>query len=517
MTESLDKSGNLQRTLGLLRPDALEQKENVLQLAKDAGLKLQFESLRTLSEDDVRKLLVDCDPDTVTAWSSQPVYAFVLEGPNAIEVWKGILGSESSKASGLCISCVSSRSEAVAARQIKYITSSTSSGSIASKTSPKTTKRASGGRKTATGPSGIAAPGQTKGSGRGSANNATPAKAVAPKPTLQRPTSASAVASAKTSASNPASQTAIKPVTSRRLSQPARRASSASQPPTPPPTERRSSLARARTTRPANDEPKSGTTAKSSNLNARQTSVHLNRTEQANRRASVASAASARKLSTTGGISKPPLSVLTGRTRKYSRAEKRPDEKSLAPTQDKPQRKPQPKIDEVEPEEEVKEAETKAETEPEPELKPVVALFEDDLVAPVPDPTESVASSAGTLSDIESWTKDCRQDDSEHDAEVAAATSAAMPTLERPSSARASFSPNSVASLPRPETPEVDQLRQRFETLAYSPTFEKRKTPTISPEIASRLKDLRPRGPTGTRVKTMVSFFMDENLHKWEF
>ncbi|KAL0095038.1 hypothetical protein F4703DRAFT_1051706 [Phycomyces blakesleeanus] len=403
----------------------------------------------------------------------------------------------------------------------------------------------SGGRKSATGPSGIAAPGQPKGSGRGSANNATPVtKTVAPKPTTQRPTSAAASAKSTPPPRNAASQTAgIKPVTSRRLSQPVRRPSSASsQPPasvqTPPPTERRSSLARARTTRPptTNDDPKSGSTARSSNLNARPTSVHLTRTEQGNRRASsVSNAASARKLSTTGGISKPPLSVLTGRTRKYSRAEKRPDEKSLGttPIEEKSQRQPpHPKIDEVEPEEEakVKEAETKAESESEsesesetrpesePELKPVVALFEDDhLVAPVPDPTESVASSAGTLSDIESWSKDCRQDDSEHDAEVAAATSAAIPTLERPSSARASFSPNSVASLPRPETPEVDQLRQRFETLAYSPTFEKRKTPTISPEIASRLKDLRPRGPTGTRVKTMVSFFMDENLHKWEF
>ncbi|KAI8083169.1 uncharacterized protein BX664DRAFT_190449 [Halteromyces radiatus] len=153
--------------------------------------------------------------------------------------------------------------------------------------------------------------------------------------------------------------------------------------------------------------------------------------------------------------------------------------------------------------------------------------------------------------------------ESDHDAEVAAATSAQSvkngdsngcnrdsngkcnndmmmmdsirvesPFLQLDRRRSSSFSPVSVASsLTRPETPEVDNLRQRFEVLAQSaaatstmttgsvtrsPVSVKRGS-SITPEMASRIKDLKPRDPVGSRVKSMVEFFMDENLHKWEF
>ena len=114
--------------------------------------------------------------------------------------------------------------------------------------------------------------------------------------------------------------------------------------------------------------------------------------------------------------------------------------------------------------------------------------------------------------------------ESEHDAEVAAAmnhTSNIPSTAMDQSALRASLSPNSVTSLPRPETPEVDQLRQRFESFGQVGAtnsvnqFQHRKS--LSPETALKIKDTRPKTPSGKRVKSMVNFFMDENLHKWEF
>lgn len=107
----------------------------------------------------------------------------------------------------------------------------------------------------------------------------------------------------------------------------------------------------------------------------------------------------------------------------------------------------------------------------------------------------------------------------EHDAEVAATTSKKtafeVPVLTP--SGRSSFSP--TASLPRPETPEVDQLRLKFETLSTTTTQPQvaTKKSSMSPEFVARIKDMKPRGPVGARVKSMVELFMDENLNKWEF
>lgn len=136
------------------------------------------------------------------------------------------------------------------------------------------------------------------------------------------------------------------------------------------------------------------------------------------------------------------------------------------------------------------------------------------------------------------------ENESEHDAEVAATTRLAnvassasvattattmtnttMTTDDRsstsPSILRTSLSPNSISSLPRPETPEVDHLRQRFESIAQitSPTNKpySARPSTTSPDNPLKVKDMKPKSPSGARVKSMVDFFMDENLHKWEF
>lgn len=136
------------------------------------------------------------------------------------------------------------------------------------------------------------------------------------------------------------------------------------------------------------------------------------------------------------------------------------------------------------------------------------------------------------------------ENESEHDAEVAAATTrlanvassasvattatmVTMTTDDRsstsPSILRTSLSPNSISSLPRPETPEVDNLRQRFESIAQITTPNNNNKPygtrpsTTSPDNPLKVKDMKPKSPSGARVKSMVDFFMDENLHKWEF
>ncbi|CAO3691555.1 unnamed protein product [Rhizopus stolonifer] len=102
----------------------------------------------------------------------------------------------------------------------------------------------------------------------------------------------------------------------------------------------------------------------------------------------------------------------------------------------------------------------------------------------------------------------------ENDAEVAAATSSIITTdhdLERYSikSRNSSLSPSSVASS-RPQTPEVHELLNKFEQFIQIGQQDKSRPNKISNEI-------RTKPPTGSRVKNMVEFFMDENLNKWEF
>ncbi|CAO3635772.1 unnamed protein product [Cunninghamella blakesleeana] len=89
---------------------------------------------------------------------------------------------------------------------------------------------------------------------------------------------------------------------------------------------------------------------------------------------------------------------------------------------------------------------------------------------------------------------------------------------------RLSNTSSAASTLPRPETPEVDNIRQKFESMSQLNNNNNNTTPimttkrnSINPEVASRIKDMKPRDPVGNRVKSMVEFFMDENLHKWEF
>jgi hypothetical protein len=274
----------------------------------------------------------------------------------------------------------------------------------------------------------------------------------------------------------------------------------------------------------------------------------------------VASSLPTKKLlstTTKGGVSKntPPVSIITGRTRKPSRlTEKRPVTTAATTTT---KNKVQPiAIKEVavnEPivKKEVDEAiaikeeeavavqdestiaikeepiaeEDATVSEEEPEKETVVITKEPEKEAEVTEelPAEDqefINESPPPVSHLSTCSSAATD---EHDAEVAAAMQK-RPIIDSfafTNSGRSSFSPNSVASLPRPETPEVDQLRLKFETIIQTTTPAEsqmlRRPSKISPEFVSRIKEMKPRGPAGARVKSMVELFMDENLNKWEF
>ncbi|KAI9274680.1 hypothetical protein BDA99DRAFT_498225 [Phascolomyces articulosus] len=169
------------------------------------------------------------------------------------------------------------------------------------------------------------------------------------------------------------------------------------------------------------------------------------------------------------------------------------------------------------------------------EVKKEDELLSNDKQPDVPETAVSVTSSASQRSGdsqpsnaINEQREAVEDAESEHDAEVAAATnhtSNIPTTVTDQSILRSSLSPNSVTSLPRPETPEVDQLRQRFESFAQVGASnsanqnqqQQQHRKSLSPETALKIKDTRPKTPGGKHVKNMVNFFMDENLHKWEF
>ncbi|KAK4519795.1 uncharacterized protein ATC70_010037 [Mucor velutinosus] len=258
----------------------------------------------------------------------------------------------------------------------------------------------------------------------------------------------------------------------------------------------------------------------------------------------LAASSSKRLLSTTskGGVIKntPPVSVLTGRTRKPSRlTEKRP---VLVAASAAPE-----KIDSVKEEEQTEEIKPEIQQEalsspstPTPTTtttRPFEEAVEHAEAQEAPSDTAMIQEQH-----IVSYPSTCSSAATdEHDAEVAATTSkkdmmiasstqtSAINTSSVPllcNSGRSSFSPTSIASLPRPETPEVDQLRLRFETIIQTSTpvgntqdvVARRPSSKLSQyELASRIKEMKPRGPVGSRVKSMVELFMDENLNKWEF
>lgn len=256
------------------------------------------------------------------------------------------------------------------------------------------------------------------------------------------------------------------------------------------------------------------------------------------------------------GVTKstPPVAV-TGRTRKVSRVDKKdaaPEKKKVASK--KPEVSRVNKVEETEPSEqditpppevqnELKEEE-KVEEIPQEQveeaLMPPTEPVEEDLMPPTEPveeglmpPTEAVEEKTvdDRLSKVDEGVvlEDLKTEriiehsishvssgssatTDEHDAEVAAA----VMTSRKSSGTPSYFDRAQRFSPPRPETPEVDQLRQRFETIIQTPTT---KTPSakISPEFVARIKEMKPKGPAGSRVKSMVELFMDENLNKWEF
>jgi hypothetical protein len=223
--------------------------------------------------------------------------------------------------------------------------------------------------------------------------------------------------------------------------------------------------------------------------------------------------------------------VLTGRTRKTSRLTtdkpvKKPVAKPAAkPASEQPRAK---RVAEKKPVVQKKPAEkpTKKPVEKKAASRPVEKeTLNENIPAAPPSDTEESSTIAEEVKELDislekldmvSHLSTCSSAATdEHDAEVAATTSKKM-TIEIPvltQSGRSSFSP--TASLPRPETPEVDQLRLKFESLAQSTTIKEQIKKPTSP--ISRIKDMRPRGAVGTRVRSMVELFMDENLNKWEF
>ncbi|KAL9557765.1 hypothetical protein MBANPS3_001235 [Mucor bainieri] len=264
---------------------------------------------------------------------------------------------------------------------------------------------------------------------------------------------------------------------------------------------------------------------------------------------STLAATSSKKLNTTskGGVIKntPPVSVLTGRTRKPSRlTEKRPVVVAASAVPDK--------IDSVKEEEQPEEIKPEIQHEalPSPSPSSSSTLTLTSATRPFEEAVEHAEAQEAPCDtamiqeqQIVSYPSTCSSAATdEHDAEVAATTSkkdvsiasstqttainnnSSVPLLCN--SGRSSFSPTSIASLPRPETPEVDQLRLRFETIiqtsaplgnAQDVTPRRPSSKLSQHEFASRIKEMKPRGPVGSRVKSMVELFMDENLNKWEF
>lgn len=228
-----------------------------------------------------------------------------------------------------------------------------------------------------------------------------------------------------------------------------------------------------------------------------------------------------------GGVSKntPPKSVVTGRTRKLSKV----SEKSRPVVHSERDQVTESVIKEATVEESVtkddkqQEINLEAEQEQEKQESDSIQVIKEEI-----EQDEIVSIQHEPVSHLSTCSSAVSSD--EHDAEVAAATrmmkndTTIEDSLDRysPIKGRSSstLSPNSVASLPRPETPEVTELRLKFENIIQTGNLDKmaqRPTSKMSNEFVSRIKEMKPRDPTGTRVKSMVEFFMDENLNKWEF
>ncbi|KAI8337658.1 hypothetical protein BC941DRAFT_452486 [Chlamydoabsidia padenii] len=152
---------------------------------------------------------------------------------------------------------------------------------------------------------------------------------------------------------------------------------------------------------------------------------------------------------------------------------------------------------------------------PTQQTMPTTLANDNDIITP--QATESI----DTLSSSSS-SQHTRESD--YDKEVAAT---AVPSNSSATQFDSSLDPMDSSTMTRSKSPQVGNLKQRFEYLAKTQsltTFTPRtnvalikRNSSFTPEIAYCIKDLKPKNPAGSRVKSMVDFFMDENLHKWEF
>ncbi|GAA5810027.1 hypothetical protein MFLAVUS_003443 [Mucor flavus] len=545
----------MQRTLGIV---SFNKKPNIVEkISIQDDLSIVFEKKFELSVESAKLAL---DKQTK---EPQTVFGFILEGSNAIEDWLNIVDSEQSKS----LLFHGSLNPENAQTEINWFqsesfpsTSSTSTASSSSSSSSAIPVKVANNRKnvikkTTTSTKQSSVSGTTSPHQRKLALRDTTSSPDGPRNSLRKP--APIVRNSKIP--NTRTPTTTTPLKTSRISNTTRVATPTTRTTATPPI-------RTATSKPAAKPTTKSTTKqlvpRRSELNGRRGSLVT----------ATATATATTKLTTTtkGGVSKntPPTSIITGRTRKYSKiTEKKPVLNTTTATKPKSEK---PVV--VEKEEQVKEvnnenksdepvavveAEAAKEEEDEAivvkeEKVEVVEEDEDEDEAIVVDafdeepqeikveqdeviPTEDEEESHVLTQQPVSHPSTCSSAD-EHDAEVAAATShqntdaqhvkIAASIFQNSSRRSSSFSPNSVSSLPRPETPEVDQLRLRFENIIQTSSpnltnelqaFPRRPSSKMSPEFISRIKEMKPKGPVGSKVKSMVELFMDENLNKWEF
>ncbi|CAO3599271.1 unnamed protein product [Absidia cylindrospora] len=631
-----------QRTLGFLKPDVTGRKSELMTLIKSNELwKVTFEQELILSSGEAKALYPQGDDAT---WlSSHPIYVFILEGPDVVKNWKEYVGPQDPEEAkqvspqslratfgldSLHNVCHASDSDKQAHHDLIWLQGLVLDDLSISSPPPdvdhdKNTTSASSSEKsnksvkstTATKPSKLKKPTTSR------IGKAAPSKSAASTSSNNSSSSSSSESKKKVPATTTKQSSIALPRPKSSLgTRPATPNSTKTTPKSPPPTTGRTqkiptstavkksiptatsakSVTPAKSIKPST--PSSGATrsgplrtskAQASNGRKEMKSSRISSRSELSNKSSPDSVATmgpstSKRLSNTGGISKntPGISVLTGRTRKQSRLEKRKDTNdttttataTLTTTTTTNTTSATPPItadddscnQQTEPSNDNKASASDNET-----AIPIVdndyaenrtnGVIENDSVDDIPENNNHAPYATESVNTLTSASTSYSQRtmESDHDAEVAAATSAALPAaaatttkitttttttndnnnnnnitstrIDSPNDLMdrrrsSSFSPASVASsLARPETPEVDNLRQRFESLTTttkntttttatattnSPT---RRTSSITPEMALRIKDLKPKDPAGSRVKSMVEFFMDENIHKWEF
>ncbi|KAI9300921.1 hypothetical protein BJ944DRAFT_234390 [Cunninghamella echinulata] len=622
-----------QRTLGFLKPDVMKKKDELLTIIKaNTQWKIAFEQELILSVGEAKTLY---PKDVEAMWlSSHPIYVFILEGNNVIHNWLEFVGpmnplkaKQSSPQSGSIQLAYQDLTwlQGLVLEDLhvkKPITNDTTTTTTTSTSSSSENNNNNIKKKELKKPTKLKRPSNVPSkiikptSSDNSNNNVTTSKTSSTS-SASSTSSNPSVLKKKSNIVPPKSTTAIR--SSIKNTSPSSSALKN--------TNQKSSLIPPSTTpsklsQPKQDRLKPRTSRIASSAKDSSSKLKKSTDSKLNSNASIPMGPSnSKRISNTGGISKntPAKSVLTGRPRKYSRARKE-DQPTIAPlssespavihevtdvpdtiiinnendnnknslTQSDPIKEtPSSIIEEV-----IKESPVEKEEKEKEEIEGSIENVTNNLTVPEStvasdkseeeeekeEPKPISTSTSTTAEPIEplpsiTSTTDCSQatTESDHDAEVAAATSQFMNnnnnnnnnnnrsiitsttntpsniittgfnsiniksnTVESPtgiidrrlSNSSYSITSSAASTLPRPETPEVDNLRQRFESMSQlsaatnattPPMVTAKRNSSINPEVASRIKDLKPRDPVGSRVKSMVEFFMDENLHKWEF